>query len=494
MPSSPEGADVDRASSGARPGWWSRGPAFVVPRLVGLLTVLILLQLVTAQGLNLFPRVMAIDFFGYWRVAAARRLSDQDLGSPYRDRFRYRRVLTDAAERTDDPKLREVGKSVVKPQSTGSPLIYVLFAALPASYTRAVFVFNTLQVLLFVVAVVVLGLVYRYPPFSILCLGLLLVLGSGPLFADLRVGNVGCFQLVALAALLAIADRLRRDPHVVLGGLLLAGLTVLALAKPNVALVAVVMGLHLWVAYGTRFFAITAVPAAVAGAVAVIVPCLVFGSWTVWREWYFGVFGRRPLAMARSAGSGNYSTARLFSIWLGVDLWTVAAVVAAGLALSMLAVLAWSLMADARMRAAPVRGVLTRLFRDPHLAMAIGVTVSLALPHLVWYHYFLLAIIPSLWLMSGQAGPRHAPLWGLGAFALSSGLLNVIFLPLGWTNVAIAAAALSWTLLWVGILLRVAPAGTPETQTPSTPPPAADQGRRPRGATNPQRARSASRR
>ena len=104
---------------------------FVVPRLLGVLTVLFLLQLVTAQGLSLFPRVLAIDFYGYWRIAAARRFSEAPLGTPYRDRFQYRDTLAAAAEKTDDAKFRQMSRSVKRAQSTGTPLIYLLFAALP---------------------------------------------------------------------------------------------------------------------------------------------------------------------------------------------------------------------------------------------------------------------------------------------------------------------------------------------------------------------------
>lgn len=44
-------------------------------RAIIALIVLVLVQLVVAQSINLFPRVVAIDFYQYWGVAAARRLS-----------------------------------------------------------------------------------------------------------------------------------------------------------------------------------------------------------------------------------------------------------------------------------------------------------------------------------------------------------------------------------------------------------------------------------
>ena len=145
--------------------------------------------------------------------------------------------------------------------------------------------------------------------FPLLCLAFLLALGSGPLSSDLRLGNLGCVQLAALSVLLYVAARARRArPATALGSLLLTGLTLLVLVKPNLALVAVIMAAHLWLVHGTRLFAIAAASAACAAAVAVIGSCLYFGSWTIWPEWYRTVFGRNPYALARSSAGGNYST------------------------------------------------------------------------------------------------------------------------------------------------------------------------------------------
>src|SRR5215469_7712867 len=219
MPVPGNGPDGVQTAVGAR-SWPVLRLTFVVPRLVGVFTVLVLVQLVVAQGISIFPRVSGIDFYGYWRVAAARRATDEALGAPYRNRRRYRDTLAQAAEGSDDARFREISRAGRRQQFTGSPLLYVVFAALPSNYSAALLLFQILQVLAFVAAIVILGIVYRYPPFSTLCLGLLLFLGSGSVFADLRVGNLGCLQLLSLAALLAVADRLRRDPRLFLGGLL----------------------------------------------------------------------------------------------------------------------------------------------------------------------------------------------------------------------------------------------------------------------------------
>jgi hypothetical protein len=430
--------------------------------------VVLLVYLVVVQSVSLFGQMTPYDFYQYWGVPAARRLSTEELGTPYREGGRYGAVLLDAAGRSRQPKFERVSRVSPRLMTTGTPFAYTLFALLPANYTQATSLYFTLQILFFLVAVGTLGVVYRYPLLPLLCLAFLLVLGSGSLNADLRLGNLGCFQLVSLAVLLAVADRLRYgSPSVALGGLLLSGLTLVAAVKPNAALVFIPLALHLWVAYGTRFLAAAALPAALVGGAAVVLSCLYFGSWTVWPEWYKVVFGPNPGAVGRPFDYtwGNYSTPRLLGFWLDLRLWTSAGLLAAGLAVSTAVVVARSVLADASARAAPLRGALARLLNDPHVAMAIGVTLTIALPPLVWYHYYVIALIPSLWLLSEWSPLLSMRLCGLVALVLSAGLPSSLFLMLGWNAAGHAAAALSWVALWCGLLLRLSKRQGPVAQS-----------------------------
>jgi len=88
--------------------------------------------------------------------------------------------------------------------------------------------------------------------------------------------------------------------------------------------------------------------------------------------------------------------------------------------------------ARARLTAAP-RAIL-RAFDDPQLALAIGITATIALPPLVWYHYYVIMLIPGLWLLHASRESRAMELCGLAVLVLSSGLLNVLFVPLGWAG------------------------------------------------------------
>ena len=119
--------------------------------------------------------------------------------------------------------------------------------------------------------------------------------------------------------------------------------------------------------------------------------------------------------------------------------------------------------------------------------MAIGVTLTIALPPLVWYHYYLIALIPGLWLLNASSGSRYVPLCGLAALGLTSGLLNVVFLPLGWTSAAAGAAALGWVPLWAGILLRLGSTGDQEAEAVPVPSPPARPAERRSGPAPPGR-------
>jgi hypothetical protein len=469
----------------------------VKSRWVVALILLILVQLTVAQSLNLFPRLIAIDFYQYWAVAAAPRLSAEPLGSPYLDYRKYHEVVREYMTRSGVTRLTFEGRVLGPSGFTGTPLVYTLFGVFPADYERALILYHVLQLVLFLGAIIVLGVVYRYETFPLFSLAFLLVLGSGPLSSDLRLGNLGCFQLAALTVALYFADRLPRVSRSTLHACaVLAGLTLLAFVKPNVALVVMIMAVHLWLARGTRSFVVVALSASVAAAGAVIASCVYFRSWTIWQEWYRVVFGRNPYGLARAPTGGNYSTAVLISRWLQVDLWMVAAVIAALLGISLIVAVGVSVV-GAESRWTMVRAAIRRVFGDAQLAMAMGLTLTVALPQLVWYHYYLIALIPGLWLLNAKFGSKYLPVCGLASLVLGSGLLNVLFLPLGWTAVVSGAAALSWVPLWAGIVLRLQSAGVPDTDEGVAASPAAEpKGRRdaqPQASRRERRSRSASR-
>ena len=423
------------------------------PRVIPAFVVLLLVPLVVAHSLNLFPRLILFDFYQYWGAAVAHRSTGGALGNPFANWRGYHAALNEhaAAAASSDPKLAAFSRMTGRPGFTATPFLYMLLAALPENYSRAALIFHVLQVVLFVAGIVLLGAVCAYPVLVSLPIALTLVLASGPVSSDLRLGNLGCFQFAALTGLLALAVRLRRTPHVALGAAVITGLALLALAKPNVVPAVGMMALAAWWALGLRRAIVATVPAALAVALAVLVSGRYFGSWTVWLDWYNVVFGRSPYTLVRPAVGGNYSSSRFLSSWLHLDVWVVVPLTAVGLALSWVALTAGLGGRTWRDRATLVWDGIRRALDDPRIAAAIGVTVGMALPPLSWYHYFVIAMIPGLWLLNA-AGPASLALWALVGLAMSCGVLNVLLLPLGWTQAVEAVAALSWIPLWGGIL------------------------------------------
>ncbi len=423
------------------------------PRPVALVVLAILAHLVAAQSITLVPRIITMDFYQYWGVGAVRRMSPEPLGSPYRDPRSYHAVLNRYAANAGHPKLETLSRAVRQPGLTATPFTYLLFTGFPAEYTVAAGVFHVLQVAAFLGGMIVLGVLYGYAPFPLLCLAGLLLLAAGPVSSDLRVGNIGCLQFAALAGCLALALRLGRAARpTAFGAVLLSLVTVLLLVKPNVAPALGMLALHAWFVLGIRRVALAAVPAALAGAVVLVVPSLYFDNWAVWQEWYRSVFGGNPYALAGPPSVGNYSGSKLIANLLGLGLGTVAALLAACLLASMVLVMAWP-AAGAR-RPTP-RAMVARVLGDPRLAIAIGVVCAVALPPLAWYHYYVIALIPALWLLAPSPGSWTLAACGFAGLALSVGLPNVLLLPLGWNDAVAGMAALSWLPLWIGILLRL---------------------------------------
>ena len=148
--------------------------------------------------------------------------------------------------------------------------------------------------------------------------------------------------------------------------------------------------------------------------------------------------------VADIVAAGNTSTPRLFQEWTGVDPLLAAGGIGAVLAIS----------------AAPV---VRRMLSDAGIAAAAGVAVTLAMAPLVWFHYFVLALIPAIRLIAAGGAPR----W-LGAIALA---LYCLYQPELWTfSRAFVAGwlaplwSLTWVLLWIGLLV-VARRG-PDQSTP----------------------------
>jgi len=238
---------------------------------------------------------------------------------------------------------------------------------------------------------------------------------------------------------------------------LLAVLAALALCKPNILLACLALAVHIAVRHGVRLFGLAALPALLATAMLLIVPCLYFGSWTVWQEWYRFVYGSNPRMLVRSIESGNYSTPLVVSSWLGADIAIVCVVVLAVVVASLLPILRPP--AGSRTPLAAARWALRRLFDNPHAAVALGILLTTAASPLSWVHYYVLLLPPTFWLLNASAAGPAVPILAATSMTMSAGIVGMLLWGLGWPGAMPATIALSWAPLWAALLIKL---GSPE--------------------------------
>jgi len=90
------------------------------------------------------------------------------------------------------------------------------------------------------------------------------------------------------------------------------------------------------------------------------------------------------------------------------------------------------------------------------MALGIGIVLSMATAPLYWLHYYVLLLIPALWLLSGPTSSAYVPGLAAGAVLMSSGIVEFVFRLLQWREAIPASIALSWLPLWGAILLPLA--------------------------------------
>ncbi|HEV8439370.1 MAG TPA: hypothetical protein VGT40_14865 [Methylomirabilota bacterium] len=418
------------------------------------LIVALLAMIAFSETLGRASRTVAPDFYQLWAVSAAVRADGVSLGSPYKDSRGYWAILTRQAETSADPRRKAVHKLWPNLSPVASPFLFVLFALLPADYTTAATLFASLQAVMFLAAVALLGHLFRFDRFVLACLALILVRAYEPLASDMRLGNIAAFQFIAVTGLLAVALANRVSPRRALGAVLVAGLALVAFAKLNLALVVVLMALQFLITSNRKAIVAAAVAAASACIVFALVPCGYFHGCGVWVDWYTQVVGPGKEIAGRSVEQGNYSTTRILA-----DLF---AVEATGPVVAVVTILVGSLLAAAYRAGRGWKGALAGALRDPGAAASIGITATMAASPLMWLHYYVWSLIPAFWLMrAGGADARVAAL-GAAAVLLSSGALNVLLALAGLVSLVPAVMAASWVPLWAGVVLQITRSGDTE--------------------------------
>ena len=465
----------------------AEGGATSGARVVSILVIVMLAAASLVHVATRLTEAVGIDFYYFWAVPTAARISGHTLGSPYTDFRRYRATLEPYVAASADPALRAVHRIWAgAPVPTASPLVYTAFAV-PLDYSTWLRVLRVLQVGAFVGGCLLVGTMYRIGWLPALSLALVSLLISQPVMSDLRVANVGTLQFAALAGLLALASLLPRVTDSRRRTALVAALSGASVAvllfKPNVALVIGLLGAHVAIRFGPRLFGLGVLSAAPVAAALLVAPCLYFGSWIVWQDW-LGVLGRMRGIGAAAAGEwidkGNYATSVVVLASVG-GTWTgrvISGLVLVLLGLSLALAVAWRVRSGAgAIGPRSIFEAILGLLRDLHATAAIGILVTLAASPLTWLHYHILLLIPAVWVLTAARGGRLVP-W-LAAFGVlaNAGVLGLGLWALGWASGIPATIALSWIPLWAAVLLVVAdprgevsaPPAKPVGEAPTTP-------------------------
>jgi hypothetical protein len=430
------------------------------PGKTGILVAILLAFAALTVSVGNFRDAIGEDFYQYWGVEQAQKLSPRELKSPYVEPSRYAAVLNTYAAGSSDARLREASRYRHELELNQTPLCFSFFSFLPANYSLAFGFFQSVQIILFLAAIIMLGRGLGENWTGPLTLALVLLIFYQPLLSDLRVGNLNSLQFFALVLVTGLARRALTGrgtgdplgPSIVFMG----ALVFLTLLKPNLTLVMLLLAAHLWTQVKPAVFARAALAAAGLAVILLALPCWQFHSWQVWPDWYRYSQGLDAKKLLAFIPQGNYALVLLGAKDLGVGVGGATALLAVALLASWLAALRLAVSPGPRKIAAWGRAA-ARSLGDPYLSAALGVTLTLALAPLVWLHYYVLSLLPALWLLWGRQQWRLA--WAAAGLALllTSGVVSHVLMSFwggdGWVPYSYA---LGWVPLWIGVLAAVA--------------------------------------
>jgi hypothetical protein len=226
-------------------------------------------------------------------------------------------------------------------------------------------------------------------------------------------------------------------------------LVLLTLIKPNIVLIALLLAASFGALRGAKLLASSAAVAGGVGLVFMVFPCTYFGSWDIWQDWYryfCDVGGKHFYPVS----NGNASTTLIVSDVLNTTIDAAGAFVVCLL----LAHALWFLF-KTELAKAPVeerlKPALLALLGDPYLCAALGITATLATSPLVWYHYYVLSLMPALWLIVISPRRSRLELLGIISIVMTSGVLPQVLPFLRHGSVRYWLVAGGWLPLWFGI-------------------------------------------
>lgn len=426
-------------------------------RPVRILLLSLLASLAFVINLGQFSDSTGKDFYQYWVVGKAQQYSNHRLENPYVYMAQYDGFVKNVIQNSADLRLQKASKAQQKRLILNqTPLCYLFFANFPSSFSLSWGIFWSLALALFFAAFMLLSSAYHGERFWFLLLALLLVIFFDPLHSDLGVGNLACWQFFGLALSLWLAHRLLSHNNLILltTSALLCLQVFLTLLKPNLLPVSLLLGAHLWKRHGFRLFGPATFASASFGAILIILPCLWLHSWRIWGDWFRCLGNLDNQTLLSWTRLGNFAPVTLLAQSLGIGISAVVVATAAGIGI---------LMMMALVRATPPGDngwcgwgrTVGRALGNPDLCISAGVIIMLTLSPLVWSHYYLLTLLPALWLISRPRW-RLVNLLGWSSIFLASGLPLKLVSVSSWGIWIAYAYASNLAFLLVGLLAIMA--------------------------------------
>ncbi len=411
------------------------------------------------------------DFYEYWGCGKAQREAGYRLGSPYLAADRYQAELRKIASASNDTNLGAVLNSRPKPDMIGTPLLYYLFSNLPDNYTTALNVYRAIQVFAFLLAVFLLIHSGTRAWLPALVFAPLLAAVFDPLYSDLAVCNLDSIQLLCLVTIAYILESYQRQPRRVpalLAAALCSGLVLLTLTKPNIAGAALLLGLSLAIASSARARIYAAVAALINALLLLALPCLLFGSWSLWQDWWSRPFLKLGLAEPLKTRQ-NYSFTSLLFRHLDISAAVCQGTVGAFLVCTLAAAL---LVPGSGLKfgRSHFRTSIVSILKRPYACLALSMLVLIMPLAVEWSHYQILLLAPVLWLLSNQNAPLPARLSALLSLLLLADLARRLYLLAGgipWIWVE-TMHGLAWLPAWIGLCLTLRQLSSAASDTRAT--------------------------
>jgi len=421
----------------------------VARSVLGAVVALALCVLLFASAFEAFPEQPGADFYQFWGVPMGKRLmaAHDSHQSPYVNPEGYASELNGAVQFSRSEKLHAANALRRTLEPMGTPFLYAVFAVFPDDYDAAQAIYVALLYLGAGFGVFALarlrGLSFRWAA----CVAFAVELTFAPFMIDVRAANVNSLQLALIAALVWIAARDFRVGNPLAEGLFLAVLAPLVIFKPNTLWIALALAIQFVLTRDRRTGLAGIGLALLSSVVALAIGAAYFGSTSTWGEW-LGFARRLQSELPLTLEQGNESIA----MWLSRHAGTYGAA-GYGVILGLALLVAFALAMTAMGRRTDLLGATAkRAFSSPGFAASVGVLFTFATSPLVWSHYFVLALVPILWLV-GRDGIRGVGTWGAAICYLALARETVDLLVAGGhMAVLYAITMLSWIALVPGTL------------------------------------------